>query len=410
MHIPPPLDFSSPRNLRACGVLGAALAGLVLVGCAHTAVSREPATLHMEPIVFAAGKAGSVEIKDAAEPFERAAEAYKADRYADALRLFDEVATTHSGSQHARSALYNAGLCLEQLGDKVEAARRFRRLADEYADSSEALDALFRLGSTLAQLAAWADSVEVHQRILKRAGLTLSDQVEAYARLGEARFHSGALDEAERSLRQLRELYRQHEHEERLDTDYFLAMGSFFFAEISHAQYKILPVRLPQKQLEDDLEAKARLLLLSQQRYVEAMRVKHAEWATAAAFRIASLYREFYDDLVGAPVPPTLRGEAREVYQEEVRKKVRNLLVKAVAFHEKNVLLAERTGEKNDWVRRSTAQLDELRHLLEPRAAFPTNPAGSSTAPGEVAGPSGLDEPPRPAPPPRDIGGGRTTL
>lgn len=370
---------------------------LLLVGCAHR-VAGTGHTVEMDPIVFRAQKGGTVAVQDPAEPFERAAQAYRADRYAEALALFDQTVVEHPATRHARASLYNAGLCLEQLDRKAEAAQRFRRLADEYPDSSEALDALFRLGATLAQLKDWPAAEQTQERILARRDLSLSDQVEARARLGEARFERGHLDEAEKSLREMRELYRQHEQDERLDTDYFLAMGNFYLAEVSHAQYRLLPVRLPQKQLEQDLEAKARILLLAQQRYVDTMRVKHPAWATAAGFRIGSLYREFYDDLVGAPVPESLKGEAREVYVEEVRKKVKNLLVKAVSFHEKNVLMAERTGEKNDWVARSNQQLAELRQLLEPSAPLPPRADDPAV------------EPPRPVPPPRDLGGGRSTL
>ena len=372
------------------------LALALAVGCAHG--GKAPSTtLEMDPIVFQAKKGGMVEVRDPAELFERATEAYRLDHYAEALVLFDQTAAENPGTQHARSSLYNAGLCLEQLGRKPEAAQRFKKLADDYPDSVESLDALFRLGATLSQLKDWSAAEQTQERILGKKNLTLSDRVEAQARLGEARFERGRLDDAERTLREMRELYRQHEQEERLDTDYFLAMGNFYLAEVSHAQYKLLPTRLPQKQLEQDLEAKARMLLLAQQRYVDAMRVKHPEWATAAAFRIGNLYREFYDDLVGAPVPESLKGEARDVYVEEVRKKVRNLLVKAVSFHEKNVLMAERTGEKNDWVTRSNQQLSELRQLLEP--SIPLRPS----APSEV-------EPPRPVAPPRELGGNRTTL
>jgi tetratricopeptide (TPR) repeat protein len=371
---------------------------VALGGCAHT--QRKPTaetTVHMDPVVFVAGKGGEVDIHDPAALFEAGSRAYQQNQYEDALGYFDRVISEHPSTQHARSSLYNAGLCLEQLDRRLDAVARFKKLAEDYPESTEALDALYRLGSNLVALKDWAASDELHQRILKMKNLTLSDQVEAYARLGEARFERGRYEEAERTLRQLRELYRQHEQEERLDTDYFLAMGVFYLAEIPHAQYKLLPVRLPQKQLESDLEAKARLLLLAQQRYVDTIRVKHPEWATAAGFRIGSLYREFYDDLVGAPIPPQLQGEAREVYQDQVKKKVRALLFKAVAFHEKNVLMAERTGEKNDWVKRSNAQLEDLRKLLEP--GITTTQAPDTPAP----------EPPRPIAPTREPGG-RTTL
>ena len=386
-------DMARPRAL-ATWLVALAVA---LGGCAHHRAGGR--TVVMDPIVFTAGKGGTVEVQDPAEPFTRAAEAYAQNRYEEALALFDRIADDLPGSQHARASLYNAGLALEQLGRRAEAVARFRKLADEHPDSTEALDALFRLGSNLVLLKDWAASEAAFARILAQKGLTLSDQIEAHARIGEARFQRGQLDAAEQILHQMRELQRRHAEEERLDTDYFLAMGVFYLAEISHAQYRLLPVRLPQRRLEDDLEAKARMLLLAQQRYVDAMRVKHAEWATAAGFRIGALYREFYDDLVGAPIPEALQGDAREVYREEVKKKVRNLLLKAVAFHEKNVLLAERTGEKNDWVRRSNAELEELRRLLEPGAAAAPRPADDGDAP-----------PPPPLPPPRDVGGARTTM
>src|SRR6202008_4359900 len=105
-----------------------------------------------------------------------------------------------------------------------------------------------------------------------------------------------------------------------------------------------------------DLEAKARMLLVAQSRFLDAMRVDNVEWATAAGFQIGTLYREFYDDLVGAPVPAQLQGEAREVYLDEVKRQVHTLLQRAISIHEKNLLMAERLGEQNDWVRRSNEQ------------------------------------------------------
>ena len=346
--------------------------------------------MQMDPITLVAGRDGKVTISDPAEPFAAAAAAYQADRYADALALFDRVATENPATQHGRSSLYNAGLCLEQLGRKQEATQRYRKLADENPDAPEALDALYRLGSTLVALKDWPASEEVHQRILKRKDLTLSDRVEAYARLGEAQFQQRRLEGAERTLHLLRELYRAHEQDERLDTDYFLAMGQFFLAEVSHEEFRLLPIRLPQKQLEVDLEAKARMVLLAQQRYIDTIRVKHVEWATAAGFRIGSLYRELYDDIVGAPIPPSLNKEEKPIYVDTVRKKLRTLLVKAVAFHENNVLMAERNGEKNDWVGKSTAQLEELRRLLDPSFAKDGKPVDLPP------------EPPRPVAPPRE--------
>jgi hypothetical protein len=210
------------------------------------------------------------------------------------------------------------------------------------------------------------------------------------ARRGLMQFEQRDLIAAEHGFREQLAYYHAHEAEERLDNDFFVGMSAYYLGEIAHEQYRALPLRLPEKQLGRDLEAKARMVLTAQQRFIDAMRVQNPEWATAAGFQIGSLYRELYDDIVGAPVPPALAGEAREIYLDEVRKQVKTLLQKAVAVHEKNVLMAERLGEHNGWVQRSNEQMEQLRRLLTPGPLPAATPAEPSAAP------------PLPVPRPRD--------
>jgi tetratricopeptide (TPR) repeat protein len=373
------MGYALPR-LRSAFVF--ALFGAA-VNCAHPHTRR----VEMEPIEFRALPGGTVELVDPASIFEQASVAFNEKRFDDARAGFDRVVAEFGDSGYVVPALYNAGLALERLGDRRGAAERYARLANEHADRHEALDALFRLGGVQHDVPDLRACEATWKKALSRNDLSQSDRVEAMARRGQALFDLKELPAAERTLRELLDYQRAHENEERLDTDFFLAMGTYYLAEIAHAQYRLLPVRLPEKQLAADLEAKGRMLLLAQTRYVDTMRVNNANWATAAGFQIGLLYREFYDDLVGAPVPPQLRGEAKDVYQEEVRKQVRGLLSKAVSFHEKNVLMAERIGESNDWVRRSNEQMEQLKQLL-------------SEGPPKVPPPP-LEKPP-PLPSPRD--------
>jgi tetratricopeptide (TPR) repeat protein len=338
---------------------------LFVVGCAH----RSPAPLvttrvDMEPMHFQARPDGKVELIDAESIFRAAVEAFGAGRNAEAARLFDRVSDEFPESRFYGPSLYNAALAFERQKAFAVALERYRTLSETRVESRDALDALFRRGALQSQLGDHQRSAETFGVALERKDLSLSDRIEARARRAESQFQLKDLDGAERTLRGLVADYRAHEAEERLDTDYFRAMGAYYLGEIAHARYRLLPVRLPEKQLEEDFELKGRMLLLAQARYVETMRVNHPSWATAAGYQIASLYRELYEDLVGAPVPVRLTGEAKEVYLEEVRKKVRPLLEKALAFHEKNLLMAERVGESNEWVRRSTAELEQLRKAL----------------------------------------------
>jgi len=368
-----------------------------LVGCAHT---QKPApreqTVTMEPMVFAAQPNGTVETVDAASLFDKAGVAYGNKDFDAALALFDRVVHDWPDSRYVVPSLYNAGLSLEAKGDLAAAADRYRRITAEHADAKDApavLDAWYRLGFVLAQAKNWPAAVDTYAQILARKDLTLGDRVEALARRGVAQFNAHDVIAAEHTFRDELAYYHAHETEERLDSDFFVAMGAYYLGECAHEQYRVLPVRLPEKQLARDLEAKARMLLVAQSRFLDAMRVNNVEWATAAGFQIGSLYREFYDDLVGAPVPPKLTGEAKDVYLDEVRKQVKTLLQKAITIHEKNVLMAERNGEKNEWVRRSNEQMEQLKKLLTPGPVEP-QPPDAATPPAEPQSP--------PLPRPRD--------
>jgi tetratricopeptide (TPR) repeat protein len=366
----------------------------LIAGCAHTNQSA-PREQHvtMEPMVFVAQPNGIVETVDAASLFERGGAAYGAKDFDAAIALFDRVVREWPDSRYVVPALYNAGLALEAKGDLAAAAERYKRITVDHADAHDAIDAWYRLGFVLAEAKNWPAAVDTYGQILQRKDLTLGDRLEALARRGVAQLNARDVIAAEHTFRDELAFYHAHESEERLDSDFFVAMGAYYLGECAHEQYRSLPVRLPEKQLARDLEAKARLLLVAQSRFIDAMRVNNAEWATAAGFQIGSLYREFYDDLVGAPVPPALKGEARDVYLEEVRKQVKTLLQKAISIHEKNVLMAERIGEKNQWVQRSNDQMEQLKKLLAPGPVAP-QPPDSTQPPAEPQTP--------PLPRPRD--------
>lgn len=363
---------------------------LALAGCAHAPPKVQ--TVQMEPMVFSAHPTGDVEMVDAASLFERAGAAYRDQKFADATQLFDRVVREYPDSRYVVPSLYNAGLALEAQHDIDGAIARYKRITVEHDKDKDVLDAWFRMGLVFNDAKNFTAAADVYAQIATRKDLTLPDRVEAMARRGVAQFAQKDWMASERTLRETLAWYRQHESEERLDNDFFLAEAAYYLGEVAHEQYRALPVRLPEKQMAKDLEAKARLLLVAQSRFIDAMKVNHVEWATAAGFQIGELYREFYDDIVGAPVPSQLKGEARDVYLEEVKKQVKTLLQKAIAIHEKNVLMAERLGEDNEWVRRSNQQMDQLRKLVLP---------GPVPPPDDVSAPEKSPSGP-PLPKPRD--------
>jgi tetratricopeptide (TPR) repeat protein len=363
----------------------------LLAGCAHTTASKPVGTrIEMEPLHFEAHD-GKVEIADPAALFERAGAQFNEKDFAGAANSYDELVRKYPDSRFVVPSLYNAALSLENAGDFDAASERYRTLIARGTPPTDVLDAQFRLGALHASRNNWAAAAQVYVDILDRKDLTASDRVEAMARRGVAQFNLKDLVAAERTLREQQALVKKIGDSERLDTDYFVAEAAYYLAEVTHEQYRLLPVRLPEKRMYEDLEAKARMLKLAQVRYLDCMRVNNAEWTTAAGYQFALLYRELYDDLVGAPVPSQLNGEAREVYLEEVKKKVRPLLEHAIHFHERNVMAGQFAGlSQGDWVRKSNEQLEQLRRLLLPGAA-----------PADAPPPPEAPKPPLPPPLPR---------
>ncbi len=360
---------TSSFRVASCGVLVAALG--FAAGCAATSSQVKPPStarpIQMEPmkIEVVRGEGGQrIEAFDAATLFEQAGADLNAEHWAAAAAGYDRLGKDFPGSRYAVAALYNAGLALEGMKDFAGAAARYRKLVDEHGDTKDALDALFRLGGCQAEVGNWAASAETFARVLERKEISTGDRVEASARRGLAQYNMKDAVTAERTFRDALAWYRTHEAEERLDSDFFLAMCQYYMGEITHDRFRAAPLRLPEGQMKDDLEAKARLLLTAQAQYVDTARVRHPGWATAAGYQMATLYEEMYRAIMDAPVPPKLSGEAREVYLEELRKTIEPLLRKAIHAHELTQQVAERNGIDNEWVRKSSEQMERLRALV----------------------------------------------
>jgi tetratricopeptide (TPR) repeat protein len=116
--------------------------------------------------------------------------------------------------------------------------------------------------------------------------------------------------------------------------------------------------------LEEALESKAQLLLSAQGHYLRAIRRGDGEWATASGYRIGELYEELHRQMTEAPVPAGLDSEHAAVYREELAKKVRVLLEKAMKVYDSTLATAQRVNARSDFVERTAAALQRMRALL----------------------------------------------
>jgi TolA-binding protein len=352
--------------------------------------------IEMDPIKIQAVKApdGSqhIETYDATELFERAGAALSEKRYDDAVKAYERLLKEFaSDTRYTKAALYNCGLAYQGKKDWATAILRLRQLADQFPGTSDAKDAMFQIGASYAEMGNWPTSATLFAELLQRQDLTADDKIEALARRGFAQFQLKDLDTAERTFQSALYYFRSIEKEERLQTDFYLGLARYHLAQIPHERFRAIPLRLPERQMSLDMEEKARLLLFAQRQYIETIKLGNPQWASASGYQVGSLYEEFYDAFIHAPIPPELLGdqnqEKREVYYEELRKKIRILLEKSLRTHEQNLLMLERLGVQNEWRDKSKLAFAKLKTMLDPNYKF------------EFADPSTAGSP-RAAPPP----------
>jgi tetratricopeptide (TPR) repeat protein len=360
----------------------------------------------MEPMAIEASRSAeglAVESFDAEELFEQAGAALSSRRHDDAIRFYDKLLARFPDSVYARSALYNRGLAHTDKKEWSNAIESFRELADRHGEHTDAKDGLFQLGACYAEMENWPASAEVFVRLLARKDLTADDHIEAIARRGFAQFRLSDLDLAERTFRSVLAYRDQIQGQERLATDFFLAFSQYHLGQISHERFRQSPIRLPEAQMDRDLEEKAGLLLKAQRAYIDTIKYGNPGWASAAGFQVGSLYEELYDAFVRAPVPAHLDREARGVYLEELHKKIRILLEKSMRWYRENLLMVERLGVETDWAEKSKLAYGKLLKLLDPAAKDLFLPATSAPdqSPGLPPEPPQPTAPARPDPPRR---------
>jgi TolA-binding protein len=357
--------------------------------------------IEMDPIKIHAvkGPEGThLETYDVAELFEVAGKELSDKKFAEAVRDYDRLLKEFPDTRYTKAALYNGGLAYEGLKDWQTAIARFQKLATDHADSSDAKDAQFQIGACYAELGNWPTSATIFAEILQRKDLNADDKIEAMARRGFAQFQLKDLDTAERTFQSTVWYVNSILTEERLETDFYVGLARYHLGQITHERFRAIPLRLPEKQMGIDMEDKARLLLAAQRQYIETIKLGNPQWAAASGYQVGSLYEEFYDAFIHAPIPDQLQGETnqekREVYYEELRKKIRILLEKSLRTHEQNLAMLERLGVQNEWRDKSKVAFAKLKQMLDPSYKFEF--ADPSTAGTPTATPPA---PPTPTPP-----------
>jgi tetratricopeptide (TPR) repeat protein len=307
---------------------------------------------------------------DASQLLERGNQLYAAGDHLRAAEVFERLIATFPESELLPSAIYNAGLAYEQLERWGDALERYQRVKKEHPSSSSERDAVFRSSFCLAKLERWGEVVDAFWAVRQLEGLTTMDEIEARVGMGVALFMTDDHATAEREFMSAVRFHETKAKEEYLPADYFMGQARFYLGEIAARAFEAIELTEPdtkragwEEMMGEKLEAKCDLLLRAQNMFIRTIRTGHTGWATAAGYRIGSLYERLYDDVIRVPAPPGIGPEAEEFYRGEVKKKIGVLVSKAIKIYEQSLEMATRVGEKNEWVERTSKSLERMKSL-----------------------------------------------
>ncbi len=347
---------------------------------------------------------------DETQLFDCGVRAFDAADWNRAAACFSRLADAFPASERVGAATFNSALSLERLqryGDAlarweadialIVAAEKSRAPKDAaLKPTSDEIDATFHAAFAEHELGRLDAAATRLKTLSERPGIPDSRKGEALVQqavcLVERAEHARKAGErdpallagrgdAEHLLRAALELYAKAGTDGEADPA-LLAQAEFWIGEIYRSYFDettLDPGTQNEKALGAALETKAQFLLSAQGHYLRAIRRGDGEWATASGYRIGELYESLHQQMIDAPMPKLTHDEVA-VYREELKKKVRVLIEKAMKIYEQTLATAERVNAQSDYVRKTHEALERMRAMLieeKPHAAAP----GAAPAP-----------------------------
>lgn len=364
---------------RCQGVVAIVLSGISALGHAGCVTLSGPTRVEADTlrIVVENPAQDLFEVYDAKDLFGRGIDLMEGGEHQEALSYFTRVHEEFPESSLVVPAWFNRALChlaLEQGEAALGAIDTYLALLPTNVAEKHIIDGRFKRGAALMQLGRHEEAAEIFDLLIVETSRA-DDQVEALVDSGIAHFMLNDRTTAEYRFLKARRLYEKASQFERLPLRYFVAQAQFYLAEIARIEFSEFKLRYPsadalahaeqpELMMGEQLEQKCQLLLRAQYAFTRTIREGHSGWASAAGYKIGSMYEELYDELTQLPEPEDLTDSQQAMFRELLREKVLILLEKAVVVWQATTEMAVRTGEENLWIEKTKASLERVRQFV----------------------------------------------
>jgi tetratricopeptide (TPR) repeat protein len=385
---------------------------LALSACAGTTPNKgttpEASVVEMDELRITAARNQEgyrFDVYDANDLFTHATDLLNHQKCHEAVELYDRLVSEFATSRFASASLYNAGLCLQALGDFAGAAQRYGGLRERFPDSDDRKDASFQYAEVLVQLERWPELMSVADELLARTDIGSAERLEAMARRSQALLGLGKFEDAEHYANSALSYYRTRPAEEAIKDDFFAAACNYVLADSFRQREQALEFPQGVEAQKQVLVHRAELLLEAQREYFNTISLNNLDnyyWAAASGYRIGSMYDELWHAVMSAPVPANLPPEGHPIYHDELAKLIKPLIRHAIRYWELTQMFIERTGIQTPWAAKIKTDLERVRNLLLEQ---PPGPGGVPDAKASAAGGAGPNDqaatPPKPPGPRR---------
>ncbi len=329
-------------------------------------VAKDPRIVDLDIIRITASSRGvggepEMDHVSTADLFKQATDAVKSGETERAISIYRRLVSDFPESKYAPVALFNIAAIQDGRGDLAATIATLRELVKAYPDARESVDGHLYIAALLTDHDQYADALATIDEILPRTQLTYADRIEAFARRGYVLIELHRYEEAQTALDTAVGEWRKAP---KIEDPYYIAMASYYRGELAHRKFTEAPVRLPDEQLIEDLEAKRVLAVQAYDHWKESLGFKQAYWATASGYQMSQIFVELWEAHVKAPYPNRIDAATRSKYVTEVHDRVREHLEKALEGHRMNVELAKAFGVETRWSKASALQAAKVMEML----------------------------------------------
>jgi hypothetical protein len=377
----------------------------VVVACAGNAPApktpqdanpRQKAELEVPLTVISPNGASSIP-----ELLRAAAALAQAERWKEAAAAYERAYALEPKGELGEQALWGAADAHDHALEYEPAVARYELYAQRRPNTAQAKQGLLFATRLLVFLGRF-DQAAVHASLLLEHpdGLKDIDRIALLSARALASIAGGEDQQASYFIEKGRDIIDAHQLDAAGEVSRDVAQLYYALGESRRIKSERISFQPIPPKFGAVLEERCQLLLDAQSAYADSMRARDPHWSAMAGFRITELYQRLHQDLLAVQPPPSADTERkRQLLEGAVRTRYAILLTKGRAMAQSTLEMAQRTGERSEWVDRTReAQKSLDRAAAEEQAALAKLPYTKQDFEAYIAEMEAAASPPASAP------------